>query len=136
MAPIFTRIIEFTKPQGTNYKGPHGNPAVTVEVIRSLLWDLRVCLKHNFLKKKAIFPVKKKICPAFLAFSSATNLKGQNIGVQTVLWHLLLKLQDHFFRTNSLLKSQIFELKGNLPLKKTNWPFFCTIGCNKPWRNL
>ena len=38
---------------------PQGNLTINVEVIRPILHDPRGCWKHNFLKKKAIFPVKK-----------------------------------------------------------------------------
>ena len=37
----------------------------TMEVIRSFLQHMRCSWKHNFLEKKAIFPVRKKILPPF-----------------------------------------------------------------------
>ena len=33
--PIFSRVIEFHKPQETTYKGPQGILTNTVEVLRS-----------------------------------------------------------------------------------------------------
>ena len=56
---IFSRIIEQDKRQGTIYKGPQGNLLITLEFIRPFLQDPRGCWKRKFLKKKAIFPVKK-----------------------------------------------------------------------------
>ena len=38
--PIICRIIDFNKPQGTTWKDPQGILKFSVEVIRSLLWDL------------------------------------------------------------------------------------------------
>ena len=35
--PIFSRIIEYDKPQRTIYEGPQGILAITVEVKRSIL---------------------------------------------------------------------------------------------------
>ena len=57
--PILSRIVEQTKRQGTTYKVPQGNLTINVEVIRPFLQDPRGCWRHKFLKKKAIFPVKK-----------------------------------------------------------------------------
>ena len=34
--PIFSRIIECEKPQGTKHKGPQGTVRVTDQVIRSI----------------------------------------------------------------------------------------------------
>ena len=48
--PMFTRIIETDKPQDTNHKGPQGTLTTFVEVIRSLLWDLRGRQKQTFRK--------------------------------------------------------------------------------------
>ena len=63
--PIFPRIIECDKPQGTIYKRPEGNLTNTVYFIECLFKDLRGCWKHNFLKKKAKVPVKKIFWPIF-----------------------------------------------------------------------
>ena len=39
-----------------------------VQVKRSCLWHLKGCSKHKFFEKKAIFSVKKCICPMFSQF--------------------------------------------------------------------
>ena len=57
--PISSSIIEQNKRQKTTYKGPQGNLTSNVEVIRPFLHDPRGCWKYKFLKKKAIFPVKR-----------------------------------------------------------------------------
>ena len=41
--PIFPRIFECYKPQGTNCKGPKDILAMTVEIIRRIVKDLRGC---------------------------------------------------------------------------------------------
>ena len=43
MWPIFSRIIECDKPQGTIFKGPQAILTITVELIRAFLEDLRGC---------------------------------------------------------------------------------------------
>ena len=57
-SPI-SRVIEHDKRPETTCKGPQGNLTINVEVIRPFLQDPRCCWRHKFLKKKAIFPVKK-----------------------------------------------------------------------------
>ena len=64
--PFFLRIMESDKPQGTIYKGSQSTQSFTSEVIGSVLQDLRSCWKHNFLKKKAIPPMKEIIWPIYL----------------------------------------------------------------------
>ena len=59
--PISSRIIEHDKRQGTTYKGPQVKVTINVEIKRSFLQNPRGCWKHKFLKKKAIFPVKKRV---------------------------------------------------------------------------
>ena len=41
--PIFSRIIECDKPQGTVCLGPKGVLTITLEPIRALFWDLSGC---------------------------------------------------------------------------------------------
>ena len=61
-SPISSRITEHVERRGTSYRGPQGNLTNNVEVIRPFLHDPRCCCKHKFLKKKAIFSVKR-FCP-------------------------------------------------------------------------
>ena len=63
--PIFSKTIECDRPQGTIYGGSRGILTIFMEVTGIILQHLRSCLKHKFLKKKANFPVKKKIWPIF-----------------------------------------------------------------------
>ena len=39
--PYFSRIIEYEKPPRTIQRGPQGFVTVTVQVIRSIRWELR-----------------------------------------------------------------------------------------------
>ena len=64
---IFPRIIEYDRAHGAMYKGQQTVLTVTVEVIRAILKDLRGCWKQRFLKKNAVFPVKK-IIDRFLSY--------------------------------------------------------------------
>ena len=65
MWPTFSRIIECDKHQRTICKGPQAVPTITVESMRAFFQDLSGCWKHKFLKKKAIFQVKKLLWPIF-----------------------------------------------------------------------
>ena len=41
--PLFSRIFQCDKLQGTKFKSPKGIPAITVEIIRRIVQDLRCC---------------------------------------------------------------------------------------------
>ena len=103
----FSRSTEQDKYQGTICKGPQSILTITVELIRSILQDLRGSWKHRFLEQKANFPVKKKFGLYFLVFSSVKNLGVQKIGVQSVFQHLLWKLSDHFFGPKMSIETNI-----------------------------
>ena len=64
----FLKNINCDKSPGTVCKFSKGFLTITMEVIGSCLQHMRGCLKHNFLKKKAIFPVRKKIMAPFFSF--------------------------------------------------------------------
>ena len=49
---LFPFIIECDKHVGKFYKGLKGFLTNSLEVITWLLWDIRCCWKHKFLKKK------------------------------------------------------------------------------------
>ena len=53
------------KTSKTIYKGPKGILTITVEVIRSFLWDLRECWKQKSFEEKWIFPLNKWLWPSF-----------------------------------------------------------------------
>ena len=58
-SPISSRITEHDERRGTSYRGPQCKLTSNVEVIRPFLHDPRGGCKHKFLKKKAIFSVKR-----------------------------------------------------------------------------
>ena len=111
--PISSRIIEHEKLQRTTYKGPQGNLTINVEVIRPFLHDPRGCWKHKFLKKKAIFLVKKRFSPISSRIIVHNKLPEKPIRVHKVTWHLMLKLKDHFFRTQEVAENINLWKKGN-----------------------
>ena len=53
--PIFPRIIEYDKPQGTTYKVSHSTLTDILQVIRSFIYDLRGGWKPRFEKKPLFF---------------------------------------------------------------------------------
>ena len=62
---FFSRVNECDRPREPNYKSPEASLKITVGISGSFVWDLRGCWKHIFLKKKAIFPMKKSFWPIF-----------------------------------------------------------------------
>ena len=116
-SPISSRIMEYDKRPETTYKGRQGNLTFNVEVIRKFLHDPRGCWKHNFLKKKAIFPVKKDFRLFLLVIQNLTNNMEQLIRVDKVTWQLMLKLKYHFFRNQ--------EVAENINFWRKRQPFPC-----------
>ena len=68
--PIFSRIIECEKPQGTRRKGPQGIVRITVQIMRSFPQDLRYDVVENTFSKKAYFANEKQL---WSFFSSITE---------------------------------------------------------------
>ena len=54
-------MIDCEKPRETVHKGPKGVPAYSVEVIRSVDYELRCCSKHKFRKKKQFSREEKRL---------------------------------------------------------------------------
>ena len=133
MWPIFSRIIECDKPQGTIFKGPQAILTITVELIRAFLEDLRGCWKHQFLKKRQYFQWKRLCGLFFLVLSNVTNLRVQFLRVHKLFWQLCRIYKSISWGPERLLKTPIFEKKAIFPVKKTLWPIFSRIiECDKP----
>ena len=73
----FSCIIKYDKPQGTFYKGPQGILAITVEVIGSILYDLRYREKKTF-QKKAVFTMTK-VLANFLSYYRVWQTSENNL---------------------------------------------------------
>ena len=123
--PISSRIIEHEKRQGTTYKGPQVKVTINVEVKRSFLQDPRGCWKHKFLKKKANFPVKKRVWP----FSPRliehyirpeTIYKGPEGNLTINVEVKISFLQD----PRGCWKHKFLKKKATIPVKK-NFNLFC-----------
>ena len=123
--PIFSRIIECDKTQGTIYKGPQSIPTNTVEVTRSFLEHLRGCWKHKFFEKqRQAFPWKF-FSPNFSPLIDCDKLQetrykfSKNILTITVedkkaiLWDLKLCWKQNFW-----------TVKATFPVNRKIWPFF------------
>ena len=54
MLTIFSQIIEYDKPEATNYNGPQGILTITVDVIKSSLTP-KGLLKTQFFEKRQSF---------------------------------------------------------------------------------
>ena len=88
----FHRIINCDKPPGTVCNCPQGLLTFTVEVMRSVLQDLRGCWKRNFLNKRQLFQWGKNYGSHFLVLSSVTNLKRRFVRILRVFSPLLCLL--------------------------------------------
>ena len=80
----------------------------TVEVFRSLLWDLRGCGNTKFEKERQSFLWKNWLGLLFLILSNITKVMEQLIRVHKVFWQVVCKLYDPFFRTGEV-ENQIFQ---------------------------
>ena len=83
-------------------------------------------LKSKVFGKRQTFQWRKSFGVFIFALSSVTKLLTQFVSVQTVLWHLLLKLQVHFFRTKRLSWTQFFWEKRQSFQQRIDFglPFF------------
>ena len=112
--PIFSRIIEYEKPQATISKGSKSFLTITVEGFHYATPKIKVaqnfeiqkrfltgCWKHNFLRKRRqTFHWKKLFDQFFSLLSIMRSLRGFFIVVHKVFWKSFYKkLIDHFFRT-------------------------------------
>ena len=84
--PIFSRIIEHDKRQGTTYECPKGNLSLLWKLKYHFLRTWEVGGNTNFFKKRRSFQWRKSFGLFFLALSSVTNLTWQFIRVQSVGW--------------------------------------------------
>ena len=124
----FFKNINCEKSPGTVCKCSNDFLTFTTEVIGSFLQHMRGCWKHNFLKKKAIFPVRKKIMARFFSFyhvrqTSKTGLQGSSRFFQCYC----VGYNINSLGPTRLLKSweQIFFWKkGNFLVKEKFWPTF------------
>ena len=118
-SPISSRIIEQDKRQGTTYKGPQGNLTKNVEVERPFPQDPRGCWKHKFLKKKAVFPVKKRFSPISSRIIERderpeTTYKGPQGNLTNNIEVKGSFLQD----PRGCWKHKLLKKKANFPVKK------------------
>ena len=92
---FFPRFVECDKPQGRIYEGPQVIETITVEVIRSILWDLRGCLKHEIFEKKGKFSSEEESLTCFFWYCrtrTTKNVKERFTRVHKVFWQILWKL--------------------------------------------
>ena len=68
--------------------------------------------------------MKEVFGPFILILSSVTNLRGLFLGVHKLFWQLLWKLLEHFLGPERLLKTQIFEKKGNISSEEKILAYF------------
>ena len=89
--PFFLELSNVMKPQRIVCKIPQDFFTFTVVVIRSTLYDLGNCWKHNFLKERQTFPWRKVFGLFLLQLSSVIKVRGQFLLVQKLVWQILWK---------------------------------------------
>ena len=109
--PTFWRILECDKPLLTRYTGQQSILTINVEVKVLILWHLRSCWKHKFLKKRQTFQWKKIVGLFFLPLSSVTNLRRLILRIHKIFWQILWKLQVHFCNTYEVVENTSFGKK-------------------------
>ena len=126
--PISSRIIEHGKRQGTTYKGPQGKVTNNVEVERSFLQDPRGCWKHKFLKKKANFPVKKRISP--ISSRITEHDKGQGTAYKVPQGNLTINVEvirPFLLDPRGCWKHKFLKNKAIFPVEKRFSPISSRI---------
>ena len=109
--PVFSRNLEGDKPQGPIFEYPQAVLTITLEVKGIILWQLRSCWKHKFLKKRQTFQWKKNFGQFFLPLSSVTNLRRLFLSIHKIFWQILWKLQVHFCNTYEVVENTSFGKK-------------------------
>ena len=105
-----------------------------VQVIRSLLWDLRSLLKTHIFWKKAIFSAKKCICPIFFRFVECDKPQETIYRIRKDVLTISVEVKRSFFRTWEVVESTTFWKKnGYCSNGKVFTPTICRIiDFNKP----
>ena len=93
---MFTPIIQHDKCQWTLYKGPQGNLASFVQMIRSYLGNQRSIGTNVWEGSR--FHNDKNFCPFSLVVSIVTTLKERFKKVQKLFLSLLYILWEHSSR--------------------------------------
>ena len=122
---LFYRTLQTS---GNNLKEHTSFTASFLQAIWSVFKNLRGCWKHKFLKRKAIFPVKRLHWPVLSRFIEHDNLQGTiSMSIQVIhdkycAIFIIVSTGPQKTRT------KVFKKKGNLPgEKKRFWPFFSRI---------
>ena len=132
-SPISSRIIEHDKRQGTFYKVVKGNLTNNFEVIRPFLHDPRGCWKHKFLKKKSIFPEKKRFSPISSRIIEQderpeTTYKGPQGNLSSKKPRMIVEVKGSFLQDQrGCWKHKLLKKKANFPVKKSFSPISSRI---------
>ena len=90
ICPMFSRIIEHYKCQGSFFKGSQDVLSFTVELSRAFFQGPKKLLKTQVFEEKGLFSSERKIIwPVFRVLSSMTKLKEQFVRVHTFSLRLL-----------------------------------------------
>ena len=105
----FPPIIAHDKCQATIYQGPQGILTNFVQMIRSLLWDLRGRQKQTF-QNIAVFKMTKIFWPVFSLYHRLSQTSGNNfMGSTSYFDNYFITYKGIFLGPKRLLKTQIFE---------------------------
>ena len=91
-------------------------------------------LKTQTFEKKANFPVKKSFCPVLFPHSRVWQTSGANLWISTIYFDdCFWSYGNNSVTPKKLLKTQFFEKKANVPVKKSVCCIFSRfIECGRP----
>ena len=104
--PIFCRLIEYHRPQGTLYRGPQGFLTIIVQVKRWFLQDPEV--ENQIFQKKSFVPQKKSFRSFFSHFSHLADFEQQLFRLHKVSGNYGSSYKT-IFSTPKILKTQFFQ---------------------------
>ena len=104
-----------------------------VQVMRLFLWEPKRLFKTHIFWKKAIFSVKKRICPIFFRIVEIDKPQKTIQKSQKDILTFNVEVIRSFWGPKRLLKTQNFWKKGSFPVNKCTCRIFSQIvECDKP----
>ena len=101
--------------------------------MRLFLWEPKRLFKTHIFRNKAIFSVKKCICPIFFRIDEFDKPKKTIHKSQKDILKINVDVIRSFLGPKRLIKTQFFEKKGSFPVNKCICTiFFRIVECDKP----
>ena len=123
--PTFSRIIEHDICQKSFFPRSASSFDYYCGTYKSIFFGREGSLKTQFLKKKATLPVKKQYLTSFTSYYRLWQTSRNNLQESaSYSYQYCMNYRRIFLGPKRLLKTQIFEKKGNLFTEKNLASFF------------